>query len=98
MQNQLDDNDFLMHSAHNEGKLVVAERSTKILKGEIYKRMTANESKSYTSYLNKLENQCNSTYHRSIDKKSINVDYSDLTEEIKSSHTALKFKIGDQDY
>ena len=60
--------------------------------------MTANDSKSYTSYMNKLEKWCNNTYHQSVDKKPINADYSDLTEKIKSSHTALKSKIGDQYY
>ena len=34
----LDDNDILMHSAHNEGKSVVAERFIRILKGKIYKK------------------------------------------------------------
>ena len=31
--------------------------------------MTANDRKSYPSYLNKLEDQYNNTYHRSIGKK-----------------------------
>ena len=33
MQNWLDDDDFLMHSTHNEGKSVVAERFLRSLKG-----------------------------------------------------------------
>ena len=32
----LDDNDILMYLTHNEGKLVVAERFTRTLKGKIY--------------------------------------------------------------
>ena len=32
--------------------------------------MTANDSKSCLSYLNKLVNQYNNTYHHSIDKKT----------------------------
>ena len=40
----LDDNDILMHSAHNEGKSVVAERFIRILKGKIYKKMKHNAS------------------------------------------------------
>ena len=34
----------------------------------MYKKMAASDSKSYLSYLNKLLDQCNNTYHRSIDK------------------------------
>ena len=30
--------------------------------------MTANNSKNYLPYLNKLVDQCNNTYHHSIDK------------------------------
>ena len=41
--------------------------------------MRANDSKFYLSYLNKLEDQYNNTYH-SINKKPINADYSGLTE------------------
>ena len=36
--------------------------------------MTANDSKSYFPYLNKLLDQCNNTYHHSINKKPINTD------------------------
>ena len=43
-----------MYSTHNEGKSVIAARFVKTLKTKIYKRMTANGSKSYLSYLNKL--------------------------------------------
>ena len=43
--------------------------------------MTAKDSKSYLSYLNKLINQCDNTYHHSINKKPINTDYSALTEK-----------------
>ena len=41
--------------------------------------MTANDSKSYLPYLNKLVDHYNNTYHHSIDKKPINADYSALT-------------------
>ena len=35
-------------------------------------------------------------YHHSIGKKHIDTDYSDLTEEIESTHEAPKFKVGDR--
>ena len=34
IQEWLDNNDFLMHSTHNEGQSVIAERFTKTLKSE----------------------------------------------------------------
>ena len=45
------------------------------------------------SYLDKLVNQFNNTYHRSIGKKSIDVDWSSLTEEIGLSYKAPGFKV-----
>ena len=47
----LDNSDILIYSTHNEGKSVIAERFIKRLKGKIYKKMIANDSKSYLSYL-----------------------------------------------
>ena len=61
--------------------------------GKIYKRVTANDSKSYLIYLNKLVDQYNNTYHRSIDKKPIDADYSDLTEKMETNPKAPKFKV-----
>ena len=49
-----DDSHILMYLTHNEGKSVVTERFIRSLKGKIYKKMTANNSKSYLDYLNKL--------------------------------------------
>ena len=46
MQKLLDDNDLLKYLANNEGKT---------LKGKITLTLTANNSKSYLSCLNKLE-------------------------------------------
>ena len=56
-------------------KSIVAERFI-TLKGEVYKKMTANDNKSYIGYLTKLGYEYNNTYHLSIDKKSIDADYS----------------------
>ena len=55
--------------------------------------MTANNSKSYLSYLNKLVDQYNNTYHHSINKKPINADCSALTEKIETNPKAPKFKV-----
>ena len=56
--------------------------------------MTANDSKSYLVYLNKLVVEYNNIYHCSIGKKPINADYSALTEEIEMNLKSPKFKVG----
>ena len=53
--------------------------------------------KSYLSHLNKLVDQCNNTYHNSIDKKPINADYPALTEKFNNNLKAPKFKVNDRD-
>ena len=94
MQKWLDSNNNLMYSTHNEGKSVVVERFVKTLKAKICKTITANNSKSYVGYLNKLVDQYNNTYHHSIGKKPINIDCCNL-KETESSYKAPKFKFGD---
>ena len=74
----LENNDILMYSIYNEGMSVMAERSIKTLKAKIYKKMTANDSKSYLSYLTKLVDQYKNIYHHSIGKKPINANYAVL--------------------
>ena len=68
-----------MYSTHSEGKSVIAESFVKRLKAKIYKKIIANDSKSCLPYLNKLVDQCNNTYHHSINEKPVNVYYSALT-------------------
>ena len=68
----------------------------KTLKNKIYKKMTANNSKSYLPYLNKLVDQYNNTYHHSINKKPIIDDYFVLTEKIDTNSKPTKFKVIDR--
>ena len=63
-----------MYSTHSEGKSVIAERVIKTLKAKIYKKMTANDSKSYLRYLNTLVDQYSKTFHHSVNKKLVNAD------------------------
>ena len=63
MQKWLDDNDIPIYSTHNEGKSVAAERFINTLKGRIYKKQAAGDSKSYLSYLSKLIDEYNNTYY-----------------------------------
>ena len=57
--------------------------------------MTANQKKSYLSYFNKLVDQFNNTYHRSIGENLVDSDFFALTEKSESSHEAPKFKVAD---
>ena len=75
----LDNYDILIYSTHDEGKSVVAERFIKTLKHKIYKKITANDSKSFLDYLNKLVDQSNNTYHNYIGKGPVDPDYFALT-------------------
>ena len=90
MQEWLENNDILMYCIRNEGKSVIAERFIKTLKPKIYKRMTANDSKSYLPDLNELVDQYNNTYLHSINKKPNNPDYSSLTENNQSNPKSPK--------
>ena len=56
-KNVLDNDDILMYSKHNEGKLVIAGRFIKTFKVKISKKLTANNNKSYLAYLNKSKDQ-----------------------------------------
>ena len=68
MEEWLDNSYILMYFTHNEGKSVITERFIKTLKAKIYKEITANDSKSYLSYLDKLVDQYNNNYPHSINK------------------------------
>ena len=61
MPKWLSGKNILIHPAHNKG--VVAEKFISVLKGKIYKTITANDSKSYLVCLNKLVDEYNNSYH-----------------------------------
>ena len=73
MQKWLNDNYILMYLTHIEGKPVIADRFIKDLKGKIYKKVTANNSKTYLSYLNKLVGEYNNTYEGYTENWSIEI-------------------------
>ena len=50
--------------------------------------MTANLTKSYLLYLNKIVDQYSNIYHHSVIKKPINADYYALTEKIETNYKA----------
>ena len=82
MEKWLDVYDVLIYSTCNEGKSVPAERVKSI--------KTANESKCYLDYLNKLVDECNNSSNR------FHADYYALSEEFQSSHKTPKFKTDDR--
>ena len=83
-------------SKFNACKSAVAERSIKYWGLKCITRMTADNKKSYLGYFNKLVDEYNNSYHRSIDKKLTVADCSDVTEKLQSSLKATKFKILDR--
>ena len=91
MQKWLDNNDILIYSTNSEDKSVIAERFMKTLKAKIYKKMTTNDNISYLPYLIKLVDQCNNTYHYSINKKQ-----SALTEKSETNLKASTFKFNNR--
>ena len=74
---------------------LVARRFIRTLKGEIYKKMMANGSKSYLNYLTKLVDEYNTKSNHSVGKKPANADYSAFSEEIENNPKASKLKVGD---
>ena len=73
------------HITYNEGNSVVAERFIKILKGKIYKKWQL-----------MIKNIILVICHCSINKKSIDADYSSLNGKIELRHKASKFKVGER--
>ena len=58
-----------MHSTHNEGKFVVAERFVRTLKINIYKYMTSISKNVYIDKLADIVNEYTNTYHIKIKMK-----------------------------
>ena len=68
MKPWLQDNDIAKYFIHNPGKSVVAERSIKTIKNKIYKYMTSISKNVYIDKLDDVVNECNNTYHRTIER------------------------------
>ena len=85
-----------MHSIHNEGKSVVAERFIKTLKNKIYKYMTSVSKNVCIDKLDDIVNEYNNTYHTTIRMKPINVQdntYIAFGKEVNDKRP--KLKVGD---
>ena len=77
MKSWLEKNDIKMYSTHNEGKSVVAERFIRTLKNKIYNYMTSVSKNVYIDKLDDIVDEYNTTYHRVIKMKPV---------EVKSDH------------
>ena len=70
----LKDNNMEMHSIHNKGKSVFAERFIRTLKTKIYKYMTSVSKNVYIYKLDHIVDECNNTCHRTIKMKPFDVE------------------------
>ena len=52
-----------MHSTHNKGKFVVAQRFIRTFKNKIYKHMTTISKNVYFDVLNDIVDEYNNKYH-----------------------------------
>ena len=85
-----------MHSIHNKGKSVVAERFIRTLQNKIFKHMTAISKNVYFNVLDDIVNNYNNTVHRTVKMKPIDVKdntYVDSKKEVNDKDP--KLKVGD---
>ena len=95
----LRDNNIVMHSTHNEGKSVFAERFIRTLKSIIYKYMTSISKYVYIDKLDDIVDECNNTCHTTIKMKPADVKdntYINANKEINNKDP--KFKVGISKY
>ena len=90
-------NSIEMHSTHNEGKFVVAERFIRKIKNKIYKYMTSISKNVYIDKLDDIVHKYNNKKHRTIKMKPTDVKdntYIDFGKEVNDNDP--KFKVGDR--
>ena len=89
-------NNIEIYSTFNDGKSVVPERFIRTLKNKNFKHMTAISKNVYFDVLDDIVNKYNSTIHRTIKVKSIDVtddSFAEYNEE--SNKRNPKLKVGD---
>ena len=85
-----------MYSIYNEGKFVPAERFIRLLKNKTFKPMTAVSKNDYFDVLDSIVNKCNSTIHRTIKMKPIDVASDSYAKYNKyCNEKDPKFKVSD---
>ena len=90
-----------MYSIHNKGKSVVTKRFIRTLKTKIYKYMTSVSKNMYINKLYDIVGKYNSTYHRTIKMRPVDVTYNtyidsmELRSKKEVNNKDSKFKVGD---
>ena len=84
-----------MYSIHNEGTSVIVERFMRTLKNKILKHMTAISKNVYFDVLDDIVNKYNTTVHRAIKMKPIDVKDNTYLDSKKDINKDPKFKVGD---
>ena len=67
----MQNNDIEMHSKHNEGKSVIAERFSRTLKNRTYEYMTSVSKIVYIDKLDDIVNKYNNIYNSTIKMKPV---------------------------
>ena len=89
-------NNIEMYSTYNERKSVAAERFIRMLKNKIFKHMTAISKNVYFDVLATIVDKYNTTVHKTIKMKLIDVtsdSYAEYNED--SNKNEPKFRVGD---
>ena len=76
--------DVEMHSTHNEGKYVDAEKFIRTLKNKIYKYMPSVAKNMYSDKLD-VVNKYKNTYHSTINMKPANVKSNKVDDHVRIS-------------
>ena len=96
MKSWLHDNDIEMHSTHNEGKSVVAERLMRTLKNKSFKYMTSVSKNVCVDKLYNIMNKYNNTHHSTIKMRPVDVKSNKYIDFNKGSYEEdPKFEVGD---
>ena len=84
MKSLLQDNCIELHSAHNEGKSVIAKIFIRTLKNKLYRYMTGISKNVYIDKLDNIVNKYNNVNHNTIKIKLVDLKsskYIDYNEE-----------------
>ena len=89
------DNDIIMYSTFNEGKLVVAERFIRTLKNKLYRHKTATGKNVYYDVLDGIVNEYNNTKDSTIKIKPNDYGYNNKRVYIdEHNEKDSRFKVG----
>ena len=73
MKSWLEKSDKEIHSTHNDGRSVIAERFIRTLKNKFYKYMTSVSKNVFIDKLDDIVNKYNNIYHNTLKMKSFDV-------------------------